>query len=76
MDRLNQLLWEYNNAIGNLKKEERNLLKKQINELNQVMDKGVFNHNWFSLSINAFIKECKSQIEKFNEMKTKVLQTA
>lgn len=40
------------------------------------MDKGVNNHNWFSLSINAFIRECWSQIEKFNEMKTKVLQTA
>lgn len=60
VDWLNQLLREYNAAIGNLKKEERSLLKKQINELNQVMDKGVNNHNWFSLSINAFIRECWS----------------
>ena len=40
------------------------------------MQKGAENHNWFSLSINAYIKECWQQIENFNEMKTKVLQTA
>jgi len=37
------------------------------------MKKGVENHNWFSLSIPEYIKECTSQIEKFREVKTRVI---
>lgn len=37
------------------------------------MKKGVENHNWFSLSIPEYIKECTNQIEKFREVKTRVI---
>jgi len=40
------------------------------------MDKGAKNHNWFSLSIEEYIKECRGAIEKFNETKNVVLQHA
>jgi hypothetical protein len=37
------------------------------------MKKGVHNHNWFSLSIPEYIKECSSAIEKFREVKIRVV---
>lgn len=40
------------------------------------MDKGCTNHNWFSLSIDEYIKECKNAIDTFNETKNTVLQHA
>ena len=40
------------------------------------MDKGELNHNWFSLSIPEFIRECQDGIESFKETKGRVLQHA
>jgi dynein heavy chain len=40
------------------------------------MDKGFNNHNWFSLSIDEYIKECQTAIDTFNETKNIVLQHA
>lgn len=40
------------------------------------MDKGVNNHNWFSLSINEYIKECTQAIDSFIEIKQRVIQKA
>jgi len=40
------------------------------------MDKGAKNHNWFSLSIDEYIKECQQAIDTFRETKTTVLQHA
>ena len=59
VDKLNQLLRGYNSALSNLKEVEKKLLEKQITKLNKWMDKGHNNHNWFSLSINEYIKECQ-----------------
>ena len=55
---------------------EKKLLETQINTLNWAMDKGKRNHNWFSLSIPEYIKDCQSQIESFKETKVRVLQHA
>ena len=38
------------------------------------MDKGLDNHNWFSLSISEYIKECRKGIDEFKETKGRVLQ--
>jgi ribosomal protein S6 len=76
VDKLNQLLRTYNSALGGLKEVEKKLLEKQINKLNKWMDKGVNNHNWFSLSITEYIRECSQAIETFNEIKTRVIQKA
>jgi dynein heavy chain len=40
------------------------------------MDKGAENHNWFSLSILEYIKECDKAISEFKEIKGRVLQHA
>lgn len=40
------------------------------------MDKGNQNHNWFSLSISEYIKECQQAIDSFIEIKNRVLQKA
>lgn len=40
------------------------------------MDKGAENHNWFSLSILEYIKECEKYISEFKETKSRVLQHA
>ena len=40
------------------------------------MDKGAENHNWFSLSILEYIKECDKAISEFKETKSRVLQQA
>lgn len=40
------------------------------------MDKGAENHNWFSLSILEYIKECDKAISEFKETKSRVLQHA
>lgn len=37
------------------------------------MDKGVNNHNWFSLSIDEYIKECRTAIDTFKETKSNVM---
>ena len=76
VDKLNQLLREYNNAIGNLKVVEKKLLEKQIKKLNRWMDKGAENHNWFSLSIAEYIRDCRTAIDHFKETKSRVLQQA
>ena len=44
--------------MGGLKPVEKKLLEKQILKLNKYMNRGVENHNWFSLSISEFIKDC------------------
>ena len=40
------------------------------------MDKGAENHNWFSLSISEYIKDCLNAIGAFKEKKDRVLQNA
>ena len=52
VDKLNQLLRSYNVAVSNLKPVERRLMQTDISKLNRHMEKGVINHNWFSLSID------------------------
>lgn len=76
VDKLNQLLRGYNLALSNLKPVEKRLLEKQIDKLNKWMDKGVKIHNWFSLSINEYIKECQQAIDSFIETKSRVIQKA
>lgn len=76
VDKLNQLLRGYNSALSNLKEVEKKLLEKQITKLNKWMDKGHNNHNWFSLSINEYIKECQQAIDSFIEIKNRVIQKA
>jgi dynein heavy chain len=76
INKLNQLLRSYNQALTELRPVEKKLLTKQINKLNRLMDKGLENHNWFSLSISEYIKECKKGIDEFKETKSRVLQHA
>lgn len=76
VDKLNQLLRGYNLALSHLKPVEKKLLEKQIEKLNKWMDKGANNHNWFSLSINEYIKECQQAIDSFIEIKNRVIQKA
>lgn len=59
--------------MSNLKPVEKMLLEKEITKLNRWMDKGAENHNWFSLSILEYIKECDKAISVFKEIKTRVL---
>jgi dynein heavy chain len=74
INKLNQLLRAYNIALGELRPVEKKLLTKQINKLNRLMDKGQENHNWFSLSISEYIKDCQKGIDEFKETKGRVLQ--
>jgi hypothetical protein len=74
IDKLHQLLRGYDSALQNLKPVERSLLEKNIISLNELMDKGTMNHNWFSLSIPEFIRECHDGIEAFKETKSRVMQ--
>lgn len=76
VDKLNQLLRGYNSALSNLKPVEKKLLEKQIMKLNRWMDKGAENHNWFSLSITEYIRDCQKAIDEFKETKSRVLQHA
>lgn len=76
IDKLNQLLRGYNSALQQLRPVEKGLLEQNINKLNSLMDKGEHNHNWFSLSIPEFIKECNDGIDSFKETKGRVLQHA
>lgn len=76
VDKLNQLLRSYNSALNGLKEVEKKLLQKKIQKLDKQMDKGVNNHNWFSLSINEYIKECTQAIDSFIEIKQRVIQKA
>jgi dynein heavy chain len=76
VDKLNKLLRQYNQAMSNLKPVEKKLMQTDIQKLNRHMDKGSKNHNWFSLSIDEFIKECQGAINSFNETKSVVLQHA
>lgn len=76
VDKLNQLLRGYKSAMANLKPVEKKLLKIDIEKLNKHMDKGVTNHNWFSLSIDEYIRECQIAIDTFRETKNIVLQHA
>ena len=69
VDKLNQLLRGYNTALSNLKPVEKKLLDKQISKLNRWMDKGAENHNWFSLSISEYIRDCQKAIDDFKEIK-------
>mmetsp|Transcript_39362 Transcript_39362/g.37825 ORF Transcript_39362/g.37825 Transcript_39362/m.37825 type:complete len:185 (+) Transcript_39362:514-1068(+) len=45
-------------------------------KLNRWMDKGAENHNWFSLSISEYIKDCQAAISGFKAIKDSVLQHA
>lgn len=65
IDKLNQLLRAYNTAMSNMKPVERKLLQSEIAMLNMKMDKGVNNHNWFSLSIDEYIRVCNTGISTF-----------
>lgn len=76
IDSLNKLLRSYNSALGDLRNVEKKLLFKDIKKLNQKMDKGLENHNWFSLSITEYIEECNKEIEQFKDTKSRVLQQA
>lgn len=76
VDKLNQLLRGYNTALSNLKPVEKKLLDKKISTLNRWMDKGSENHNWFSLSISEYIRDCQKAIEDFREIKQRVLSHA
>lgn len=76
VDKLNQLLRNYDSALNGLKEVEKKLLQKKIQKLDKQMDKGVNNHNWFSLSINEYIKECTQAIDSFIEIKQRVIQKA
>jgi len=73
VDKLNQLLRGYTSALSNLKPVEKKLLQTQIARLNTRMDKGSENHNWFSLSISEYIKDCQNAIDGFKETKSRVL---
>jgi hypothetical protein len=66
----------YNSALGGLKAVEKKLMQSEIKRLQKHMDKGAKNHNWFSLSIDEYIKECQQAIDTFRETKTTVLQHA
>jgi hypothetical protein len=76
VDRLKQLLRGYKSALSNLKPVEKKLMHSEIFRLNRSMDKGFRNHNWFSLSIDEYIKECQTAIDTFKETKNIVLQHA
>ena len=76
VDRLKQLLRCYKSALSNLKPVEKTLMHTEIRKLNRHMEKGVKNHNWFSLSIDEYIKECQTAIDTFKETKSIVLQHA
>lgn len=76
IDSLNKLLRSYNSALCDLRNVEKKLLFKDITKLNQKMDKGLQNHNWFSLSITEYIDECNKEIEQFKDTKSRVLQQA
>jgi len=58
IDKLHRLLRGYDAALSNLNAVERSLLGRNIDSLNELMKKGCENHNWFSLSIDEFIREC------------------
>jgi hypothetical protein len=73
VDKLNQLLRGYQSAVSDLRPVERRLLHNDIEKLDKNMDKGVLNHNWFSLSIDEYIKECGNAIETFKETKQNVM---
>lgn len=76
IDKLNQLLRNYDSALGNLQPIQKKLLESQLGELNTQMDKGEQNHNWFSLSIAEYIERCVAAIDEFKATKTRVLQQA
>ena len=76
IDGLNKLIREYNKALGDLRAVEKKLLFKDITKLNVKMNKGLENHNWFSLSISEYIEECTKEIEMFKDTKSRVLQQA
>ena len=76
IDGLNKLLRSYNSALGDLRAVEKKLLFKDITKLRVKMDKGLENHNWFSLSISEYIEECNKEIEQFKDTKSRVLQQA
>jgi len=65
VDKLEQLLREYKASVADLKDVEKDLLKQQIKEMNIYLDKGCENHNWFSLSIKEYIRDCRSAINQF-----------
>ena len=76
IDGLNKLLRSYNSALDDLRAVEKKLLFKDITKLNVKMNKGLENHNWFSLSISEYIEECNREIEQFKDTKSRVLQQA
>lgn len=76
IDGLNKLLRSYNSALGDLRAVEKKLLFKDITKLQGKMNKGLENHNWFSLSISEYIEECNKEIEQFKDTKSRVLQQA
>jgi hypothetical protein len=76
IDKLQQLLRSYDGALSGLKPVERKLMQGEIKSLNRFMEKGVNTHNWFSLSIDQYILECKDAIDAFNETKTIVVDYA
>lgn len=51
-------------------------MQGEIKRLNRFMEKGVNTHNWFSLSIEQYIMECREAIDSFNETKTVIVEHA
>lgn len=76
VDKLNQLLREYNSVLNDLNNVEKKLLEQQIRKLDHQMNKGKDIHSWFSLSIKEFIVECNRSIDEFKVVKNNVLQSA
>jgi hypothetical protein len=70
------LLRAYDGALLGLKPVERKLMQGEIKKLSRNMEKGVNTHNWFSLSIDQYILECKDAIEGFQEKKSVVVEHA
>jgi hypothetical protein len=55
IDKLNQLLRNYDSALQGLKPVEKKLLLTMLGELDLQMKKGAKDYNWFSLSIMEYI---------------------
>ena len=73
VDKLKQMLNEYDDAVGSMSIVERKLLQEDIEKLNQNIDPGVNSYNWTSLAINEFIANCTKAINSFRDRKNQVM---
>jgi len=65
VDRLNNMLNEYHEAIDSLTEVERDLLYNKIEKLNEKLRPGTESLNFNSLGIATFIAECQKEISTF-----------